>query len=540
MEDIDMLIQKVESEGSKTRDEIKSMMEQRKEKTHGLLSDYGAIYAVAKELGIELSENQTQTTSIKDIKPQSSINLAARVKQVYPIKEFERKDGSTGRLASLIVLDKTGEIRVVLWDNNSSVSSKIKVNDVVLLKNALAKENRGQTEVHAGSLTNITLNPKAGGEDIPEIKEEVQDIGNLSESMNAVSIIARVNQYYPMQEFERKDGSTGKRASFIAQDKTSTIRVVLWDEMAEKEIEQGDTLKITNAYTRAGLSGGVELQVGSRASVEKTDADLGLAEIPKPEEKKLKVDQIQDNMRGFTVEARILKHYGLREYSQGTMASVVLGDSTGTIRAVFWSETSEEAGKLSEGDTVRLVNVYSKANMNDEPEIHVGRYAKVEKAEDVEVPTSAEINDSLAKQKNIADLESADNFVKIKGKIQDFEQRPIVYMTCDECSKKVQNIGGEWMCEECGVVEGTPNMIVSTLIEDETGIIRAVAFKESAEKILGFELEEALNIAGEEGDENAPLKKALEKRKGKDVQVIGRVNYNDFSDQLEFVVSEVI
>ena len=95
------------------------------------------------------------------------------------------------------------------------------------------------------------------------------------------------------------------------------------------------------------------------------------------------------------------------------------------------------------------------------------------------------------------------------------------------------------MCDECGVVEPSGNLLTSIVLEDDTGNIRAVAFKENAEKIIGFDVDEAMNLIGESQDEKAPLTKARDTIVGKKISLIGKVNYNDFSDQLEFIVNEV-
>jgi len=44
-----------------------------------------------------------------------------------------------------------------------------------------------------------------------------------------------------------------------------------------------------------------------------------------------------------------------------------------TIRAVLWDDKAKIALELKDGDAVRLRNVYSKANMSQEPEVHVGK-----------------------------------------------------------------------------------------------------------------------------------------------------------------------
>ena len=114
-------------------------------------------------------------------------------------------------------------------------------------------------------------------------------------------------------------------------------------------------------------------------------------------------------------------------------------------------------------------------------------------------------------------------------------------MTCAVCNRRVQNLGGEWFCETCGNAEPKPNLMIGFTIEDDTGSIYALAFRENAEKILGMELEEILNEIGEAQDEFAPLRSAEEKGLiNSELNLIGRVRYNEYRDQLEFMVEQVI
>jgi len=539
MTDVDKLVDRVVSESGRPAEEIKAKMEERKEKTHGLLSDYGAVYAVAKEYGIDLSDTETSFTPLNGIKPLSSVNVVGRAKTIYSEREFTRKDGSKGKFASVILADNSGEARVVLWDPNTAAVNKLRVGDVLLVKNGYVKDNRGQVEIHAGSLTSLTVNPTNVKAELPEVAERIDGISALEPGLPSVNVVCRVSSYFPKTEFQRSDGSKGSRASFIGEDESGAIRVVLWDPLSDTELKEGDVVKIENAYTREGLNGEAELQAGSRSRIVKSDAILKLKPLDRKGGGTVKVGEVKPDMTGFTLEARVLRVYQPREYSKGMMASLIVGDSTGTIRAVLWNEKSAVANELKEGNAVRIKNAYSKANMNQEPEVHVGKYSEVTVDTGIKVPTAGEIGEMLTEEKRIIDLDPGDSFVKIKGKIVEVEDKPVFYMTCSECNGKVQNLGGEWMCETCGIVDGNPNMLASIVVEDESGNIRAVAFKQNAEKLLGMDAEEAMNLIGETQDEKAPLQQAREKIVGNQITLLGRVNYNEYSDQLEFMVNEI-
>jgi replication factor A1 len=209
------------------------------------------------------------------------------------------------------------------------------------------------------------------------------------------------------------------------------------------------------------------------------------------------------------------------------------------MRAVLWDEKSGESQGLSRGDAVLIQNAYTRANMNDEVELHVGKYSVVKKIGDSKVPKAEDIELKCTPVRSIAELEPSDERVRISARIVDLdEDRNLFYMTCPSCNGKVQNLGGAWFCDACGDVDPNANLVVSAVLEDDSGTLRSVFFRENAEKVLGLDAEAAMNLIGDTQDERAPLKDAKRKLKEAPVNLLGRARYNEFSDQLEFIVDE--
>jgi len=336
MSDVDGLIQKVSDESKLSLEEIKAKMAERKEKTHGLLSDYGALYAVAKEYGIDLSEEETRYSDIASVRPFNSVNLCGKISLIYSPREFKKKDNTTGKFASIVLRDKTGEIRIVLWNGNAELTKQMHVGDTLTVRNGFAKDNKGIIEVHAGGLTGLNLNPKGVSLDLPPVEEKIFKISELKGDMDSASLVVRVNNYYPTTEFKRADGTSGKRASFIAQDDSGTTRVVLWGGNAETALKEGDIVKLENAYTRLGLNSEVEVQAGSRSRIVPSDVTLNLPAIEKkPQMGDVKIADVRPDMKGFTSVGRVMKIYPPRDYSNGKMSSLILADGSGSIRTVL-------------------------------------------------------------------------------------------------------------------------------------------------------------------------------------------------------------
>jgi len=101
---------------------------------------------------------------IKNIAPNmKNISLSGKVKKVNEIRDFLRKDGSSGRVGSFSISDETGTIRVVLWDKNCSLlsQSNFAVGKQVKIVNAYSKVNtfygKNDIEIHFGKFSRLEI-----------------------------------------------------------------------------------------------------------------------------------------------------------------------------------------------------------------------------------------------------------------------------------------------------------------------------------------------------------------------------------------------
>ncbi len=91
----------------------------------------------------------------------NDIDVLGIVERVYPISTFQRKDGSEGKRASLILRDDSGSTRVVLWDKSAEVVDQIEAGTILRLEGAYTKEGlKDQIEVHGGGRTGVVIDPK--------------------------------------------------------------------------------------------------------------------------------------------------------------------------------------------------------------------------------------------------------------------------------------------------------------------------------------------------------------------------------------------
>ena len=120
--DFDIILQKIIKKGCFTKTEAEKRIIEKQRELSNLVSKEGAAYIIAKEMGIELFPKKAETKrrlEIKNILPKiRNLNLNARIVNVFPVKEFESK-GRKGKVASVILGDQTGTIRMSLWDERA-------------------------------------------------------------------------------------------------------------------------------------------------------------------------------------------------------------------------------------------------------------------------------------------------------------------------------------------------------------------------------------------------------------------------------------
>jgi len=529
--------------------EIKKLIEKKKEEAAGLLTDHGAIYALEKEYGVAQEETGIEYTKIVSLKKDmSNANVVGVVKEIRPVKKFATEKRS-GQFARILLADSSGETNVVLWDKTADIvnSDKIKKGSVLAIRNGYTREGLDKKpEVHVGNLSRILIEPKniepAFLKDLPKISDEMKKIGELKENESA-STQGRILYLYPKSEFARKDGSKGQRSSVIIEDETGKLRIVLWDSNADLigNFVEGDVIRVENGQARTG-NRGLEVHIGNRSRVMKSDAKLNLPEVAKP--KVYKVGEIEPDQESITVSGRVMRTFPVKEFTSGDrtgkLASLIIADETGMVRVVLWGEKTESLKDVNKGDIVLVKNAYTKQNMNGETEVHLSQRGALElNPSGVSMAGVAELLDKNSEEKKIANIQPDDRNVKVIGKIEDVDENPIVFEICSECGARIENVAGEWICDICGETEPAYGMVLSCGVSDGTGDIRAVFYRDMAEELTGMSVPDALNLVGKSGNELEPIKHVRGDIVGKKVTLIGNVRYNDYQDKLELMVSSL-
>ncbi len=260
------IVETIASSSGKSNDEVKQLIDQKKEKFSGLLTDSGAAFMIAKELGVSLNSEPTEAIKIDSLKDgMNNIDVIARLKQAYAPKSFD-KNGRKGKLQSLILLDDTGEIRATLWNKDVDKFSEMGIQKGTALK----LSNCAVTSYNNALQLNLNYNSsfvKDEAAELPEIEKNIVSITDLDSNMNDVNVKIEIKRVFPAKEFETERGK-GKVLNFMIGEGVNEIRGTAWNEMCDEveKYSEGDQVLIEGAYTKEGRDG-IELHLGWSARI---------------------------------------------------------------------------------------------------------------------------------------------------------------------------------------------------------------------------------------------------------------------------------
>ena len=86
--------------------------------------------------------------NITEIQPgMMGLNIKGKIKDISEVREVSTRFGTQTTVASAILYDSTGQVKLTLWGDQIS---KVKVGDEVEIVNGTSKEWQGEIQVSVG------------------------------------------------------------------------------------------------------------------------------------------------------------------------------------------------------------------------------------------------------------------------------------------------------------------------------------------------------------------------------------------------------
>ena len=207
---------------------------------------------------------------------QSDVTLRGLVLDTDSVRTFDRDDGSEGKVSNLTLGDETGRVRVTMWDDRADRATEIEPGTAVEVVDGYVREREGALELHVGD---------DGAVDEIEAAVDFQPDADPIEGVEieqTVDIAGVVRSADPVRTFDRDDGSEGQVRNIRIQDATGDIRVALWGDKADKDIQPGDEVLAADVEIQDGWQDDLEASASWSSTIVVLDDGTGVA--PTPEE----------------------------------------------------------------------------------------------------------------------------------------------------------------------------------------------------------------------------------------------------------------
>jgi len=359
-----------------SRDEVLAMMERKKQESHGLLSDEGALRLLAQQLA-GLSGRAVNLSDLRISSVQAGLSdatVSGEVLSISQLREFQRSDGSIGKLVRVRLRDDSGQITCVVWDSSADTVGKegLAVGSRLRLAHGYTRLGlAGEIEFHLGSRSSIEILSRTA---TPIVSNESSNVRESSASISSPEAV-RVR----IRKLQKSRGENGPTWA-LCENETGLTMAKFWDENAETVLSfgEGSVITIRNPWITE-RNGMVYLNAGSRSSLSKeTLVDIESAS-PVPIAS-IKPGPKLYTTRGIVVERSDPREIETKEGRRTRVSNIRLEDGTGKIRVALWDHHAQIVENLRMGDAIRLTGIKARESFNGQLEASTVFLTQIEKS----------------------------------------------------------------------------------------------------------------------------------------------------------------
>jgi replication factor A1 len=263
LSEFEELLEKIQEQKPElTKQDIDDRIKQKIEKIGpGYLTEEGALFLIAKDLGISLKQTLKTEMSLKDIYVGAKdVSIESRVLNISPTKQFSRKDGSPFLLRTMTVYDNDSAVSVKLWDEKANLPGieELKPGDLIKIIKAYIKSDlNGSPTINVGSGSNIEPTNKESK--IIAVDELTIDASQVKENQSNLVVSGKIDGSITTLEFTNRRGEPGKGLRMrLKGNDDATKGVVIWgrdESFLPKVIPQNAKVRLLGVRTKVGNQG---------------------------------------------------------------------------------------------------------------------------------------------------------------------------------------------------------------------------------------------------------------------------------------------
>ena len=245
-----------------SRSVIEDKIKEKKDKIGaGYLTDDGALFLIAADLGITLEQSKKMEIELKDLfVGAKEVTVESRILNMSPTKQFTKKDGTSFLLRTITVYDSDSTASVKLWDEKANLPGieNLKPGDLVKIIKAYVKSDlTGLPTINIGS--GSTIEAVKSNSNIPSLDSITVDVSTAKEDQRDLVISGTVNGMINLMEFTNSRGQPSKALKFrIKGSSGNNLNVVLWgkdESILPKMIASNAKVRLLGVRTKTGNQG---------------------------------------------------------------------------------------------------------------------------------------------------------------------------------------------------------------------------------------------------------------------------------------------
>jgi replication factor A1 len=238
----------------KSKDEFEKEIEKIRKEYDGLLDDDTVALLIVDELG----RNKQNTSKINELEPNMECIVFGKITNISQLRNFNRKNGSNGRVINLEISDETGSCGLALWDKDVELvkNKTIQKGTNVKVINGYVKDGFKGTELNVGRWSFIEIEP----DNMP--KKEIPTENK--------TIRGRITEIEPTHAFFRDNGEFGFVTNIKLETQEDVKQITVWGEKVKEvqKLKKGDSIEIEDADVRE-KNGNKELHINSNGIIKK-------------------------------------------------------------------------------------------------------------------------------------------------------------------------------------------------------------------------------------------------------------------------------
>jgi ssDNA-binding replication factor A large subunit len=216
-------------------EQVRDLIDEKKRKVGaGYLTDQGALFLVAADLGVSFDNASKMQTGLKDIYiGAKEATVVGRIMNIYPIHRFTKRDSNEqAATRTLVIYDKDAKVKVKLWDKHTTIPDEmgLQAGDVIkIVKGYVRAGLDGKPVVNLGNYSTIETVPDDSS--IPTIDSLTITVDGINSLQDNTIVSGIVNSNPRVTDFVNARGEVSKSLQLQLSNEAGThsVRAVIWN-----------------------------------------------------------------------------------------------------------------------------------------------------------------------------------------------------------------------------------------------------------------------------------------------------------------------